>query len=343
MDEVVGHFGAGALGRDKGRPAGPDVHRLELLGVLDADAQLFPAADHVVVDRLDTEHIADGRVEGDAGLVERAGLRQPVAQHEGHLERRACTFERRGRQGHDRVATSLAEGVHGLPGGHGRLGAGVDAGEAVLADGGHVHALDQTPVLVGTGGDHQVVVGYALASGGHHRVARRVELGHHLLDPLHASRLQVGIAVAHLADRPDAGGHQGVAGLVVVFLFPVDDGDARTVEQFAQPRGHGQAAKTTAGDHDAGLGLQARCLRRRRGHGRSGGGASGTQQPAASVEFRHGGHAVSWSLRFVRDAMVLTLARMGLIQINHEAVQLQVDDTITAHEHVHLRLRPTPP
>jgi hypothetical protein len=99
------------------------------------------------------------------------------------------------------------------------------------ADGGDVHALDLREVQVQAGGDDQVVVADALAAVGDHGVGGRVELGHHLAHPLHARRDQVGVAVADLVHRPHAGGHQGVAGLVVVLFLAVDDGDLGAVEQ----------------------------------------------------------------------------------------------------------------
>ena len=82
---------------------------------------------------------------------------------------------------------------------------------------------------------------------------------------------------------------QGVAGLVVVLLLGVDDGDLRLRQQRTQPAGHGNAAQAAAGDHDvrlavAGLRLRSRgSLQGADGDGRS---AHGAQHVAAGWRAR---------------------------------------------------------
>ena len=165
----------------------------------------------------------------------------------------------------------MAERIHGSPRGHGGLRTGVHAGQAVSADGGNIHAFNLRPVLVGAGGDHQVVVANALPTCGDHGVGRGVEFGHHLLDPRHACGVVIGVLPNDLVDRPDACGDQGVARLVVVDFLGVNQGDFGATEQLAQAIGQSNPPKAATRNHDvrlrcdglraAVLGLQAQCHR----------------------------------------------------------------------------------
>ena len=253
MNEVVRYLAGQAFRRDEGGPARTDIHRLEFLCRLDADAQVLPAGQNVVVDRLDAEHVAQRRVERDLGLVQCARLGQTVSQHEGHLQGSARTLQRGRRKGHHGLPALVAESVHGTPGGRCRLSRWVHAGETVAAYGFQVHAFDKTPVLVRSDGDHQIVVADALPSRGAHGVGSGVELDHHVLDPVDRRGNEISVAVDDLLHRPDAGCHQGVAGLIVVNLFGIDQGDARAVEHVGEPVRHGNAAQAAAGYHDMGL------------------------------------------------------------------------------------------
>lgn len=198
-----------------------------------------------------------------SGLA-KVARRAPGADVDG-LERvvgRASAFERGGRQRHHGLAARFAEGVHRRPSGDGSVGAGVDAGQPVLADGLDVHAIDQRPVLVRAHGHHQAVVGNALATGGDHGIGGGVEFGHPVFHPFHARRHEVGVAVNHLADRPHARGHQGLDGLAVVLFLGVDDGDPGAVQHLGQPVRQCQAAQAAAGNDDVRCGGNARSLRR---------------------------------------------------------------------------------
>ena len=283
MDEVVRHLGARTFGRDKTRPLRTDVDALQLLRGLDGDAQVLPAREHVVIHHLDAKHIAQRRVKRDFGLAQGARLRQAVAQHEGHLEGRTRALEGRGGQRQHRIAALALKRVHAGPSGLRSFGAGVDAGQALLANCVHIHALDQRPVLVRAHGHDQVVVLDALARRRDHRVAGRVQLADHVLDPVELRRMEVCIAVAHLAHRPHARGHQGVTGLVVVLFLAVDQGDLGPVEQGMEPVGHGNAAEASAQNHD----VRLRFGFGRLGSGRSAGqngGACRAQQPLAPAQ-----------------------------------------------------------
>jgi hypothetical protein len=211
-----------------------------------------------------------------------------------HLQGRTGALQRCGRQRHHGVAALGGKGLHRRPGGLRCLRAGVDAGQPIAADGAHVHAFDLPVVQLQAGGDDQEVVADALATGRDHGVAAGLETGHHVLDPFQTRGVEVRIVVTDLLDRPDTGGHQRVAGLVVVLFLGVDQGDAGTVQQLVEPVGHRDATQAAARDHDVGTGLERGAGRRRRAGGRQQRGRGNGLQPAAArLAVRVGCHAVS--------------------------------------------------
>src|SRR5690606_23113916 len=82
-----------------------------------------------------------------------------VVGDEGDLQRRAGAFHLAGRAAEQADAAGFEKAVDGRGGRGGGFGAGIDRGDAVLADQRGVHALDGRIVERQAGGDDQEVVG----------------------------------------------------------------------------------------------------------------------------------------------------------------------------------------
>ena len=105
---------------------------------------------------------------------------------------------------------------------------------------------------LGSGGDHQEVIGQAAAIGQFHRIALGINALHLLGHKLDALALQMrpqckgdGVALTPAHRQPGVGRHE------LEVVHRVDDGDGVVaVEQAAQFIGRGHAANTRAEDDD---------------------------------------------------------------------------------------------
>ncbi len=231
------------------------------MAVVDRNIALGEQRLHFLVDRRDGEHRGVVRVVDHLERAAAALAARLVVGDERDLERRAGAFHLARRPPEQADAAGLDETVDRRRRGRGLRRAGIDRGDAALADQRRIHAGDRAVVEHQTGGDEQEVIGNALAGRGHHRLGVGIELRHRLLDPGHAARHVVFVALGDMLRRPDAGGHQRVAGLEVVLLLGIDQRDGPRSASVAQPRGEREPGRAGAGNDDAGARLG--CLRLR--------------------------------------------------------------------------------
>ncbi|MNY08345.1 hypothetical protein D3C86_1411940 [compost metagenome] len=152
-------------------------------------------------------------------------LPQPVVAGQVHgLLRRAGAFDRHRRLGEQRP--SAAQALYLLPG-VGRQLEHVVAGHAVLAEG-FPRALDGVPVEGQAGADDQGAVAETAAVFQHHLLLLRLEGAGGGADPLRLAGDAAGHGALGARAVEHPGTDQGPAGLVVVLVARLDDGDAQT-------------------------------------------------------------------------------------------------------------------
>ena len=246
--ELARHQGLAAVGLRlaEHRLARRAVHRHQRLAEVQVDAvglHIRHQRGHVVGHA--EEHRA-GAAELDVDGAQHA-LAAPVVGRQVHrLLWRAGALD-----GHRWLAEDGAAAVqllHQVPG-VGRQVVAVVAGDAVAAQ--RVgQALDAMPVELEPGAHHQLLVLDHPAAVQDDGVALGLEGGHGRLDPVHALRQHAGHGAGGGAGLEHATAHQRPAGLVVVDVGGVDDGDVQPGLARQQAAGHRDAGGSAADDHD---------------------------------------------------------------------------------------------
>ena len=212
---------------------------------------------------LDAEQYFAGVIEGDINVIQHATTAPVVGgQVQGFLGRPG-TLDRHGGLGKHRAPAPQL--LYQLPGIGGQVVA-VVGGHAVVSQGVY-QALDAVPVEFDTGRNDQALVIYRPGILQGHAVVVRVESAYCGLDPVHALGNQRGGGFYRVALLENAGANQGPAGLVVMHLGGVDDGDIEVVHPRQQAGGHTDTGGPRTDDQDivmrrAGRALVGRSLGR---------------------------------------------------------------------------------
>ena len=185
VDEVIALLG-GAGGRGVGGNAFVQINRLQHMFVLDLDAAVLEQHAHLFGhDRHTKQRLALCHVH-QLGLAAVASAAQVVVADKGVFEWGACAFHFASRPAKHAHTALVGKRAQCLPSGCRRIGAVVDAAQAILANAGGVHAFNGSVVQLKARGHNQVVKSHRLAAGCHHFFAFGVYFSHRLIDPFHA-------------------------------------------------------------------------------------------------------------------------------------------------------------
>ncbi|RML61921.1 hypothetical protein ALQ93_102605 [Pseudomonas syringae pv. pisi] len=194
----------------------------------------------------DTEQHATGVVELRIDLRETAAFQPVIAGQVHGLLWRTGALDRHGRLGKQRAA--LLQVLHQLPG-VGRQVIAIVGGHAIGPERFH-QPVDSRPVQLQAGADHQLLITEQAAVGQRQRIVLRLEGRHRSLDPLHACGYQRGHAACRRLRGEDPRTDHGPAGLVIMGIGRVDQGDLQGSVAGQQACGSSDTGSTATDDQD---------------------------------------------------------------------------------------------